>query len=230
VSPEHKADGRPIRRGLWLVLGVVAVVAALVSVAFATGLLGGTTGEARVARSEPAPIASGPSTPLSTPLSAPRAAPLLHRVTPMKRSVPTRVVIPAIGVNSTLMDLGLEKDGTLETPPGAFPAGWFTGAPTPGELGPAIIVGHVRYNTPGVFARLSDMRRGDQVDVKRRDGSTARFRVTRVEHFAKSSFPTAKVYGNIDHAGLRLITCGGLDAKTSVFEENVVVFADLVSS
>ncbi len=128
------------------------------------------------------------------------------------------------------MDLGLKSDGTLETPPGAFPAGWFTGAPTPGQLGPAIIVGHVRYNTPGVFARLSEMQRGDRVDVDRADGSTARFRVTRVAHFAKSAFPTQDVYGDIDHAGLRLITCGGLDAATSEFEENVVVFADLVTS
>jgi sortase (surface protein transpeptidase) len=226
VSPEQTGGGRQRRRGLWLVLGVLAAVAALVSVAFATGLLGGTTGPAGAARPDPALIATAPS----TPLSAPSPSPLAQRVAPMKRSVPTRVVIPTIGVNSSLMDLGLKKDGTLETPPGAFPAGWFTGAPTPGELGPAIIVGHVRYNTPGVFARLSDMRRGDRVDVERKDGSTARFRVTRVEHFAKSSFPTAKVYGNIDHAGLRLITCGGLDAKTSEFEENVVVFADLVSS
>ena len=138
-----------------------------------------------------------------------------------------RLRIPAIGVDSKLMDLGLKPDGTLETPPAGFPAGWFTGAPTPGEMGPAIIVGHVRFVTPGVFARLSEMRPGDEIIVKRRDGSTPRFRVTRLAHFAKSAFPTKRVYGNIGHAGLRLITCGGLDAHTNVFEENVVVFADL---
>ena len=126
------------------------------------------------------------------------------------------------------MNLGLKSDGTLETPPGPFPAGWFTGAPTPGELGPAIIVGHVRYDTPGVFARLTDLRREDAIQVKRKDGSTARFRVTWLAHFAKSDFPTKQVYGNIDHAGLRLITCGGLDAKTDEFDENVVVFAELL--
>jgi sortase (surface protein transpeptidase) len=126
------------------------------------------------------------------------------------------------------MDLGLKRDGTLGTPPSAFPAGWFTGAPTPGELGPAIIVGHVRYETPGVFKRLTDTRRGDKILVNRKDGSTARFRVTRVAHFAKSHFPAKQVYGNIDHAGLRLITCGGLDAKTNGFDENLVVFAELV--
>jgi sortase (surface protein transpeptidase) len=137
-----------------------------------------------------------------------------------------RLRIPAIGVDSKLMDLGLKSDGTLETPPGPFPAGWFTGSPTPGELGPAIIVGHVRFVTPGVFARLSQMRPGDEIIVKRQDGSAPRFRVTRLAHFEKSAFPTKKVYGNIDRAGLRLITCGGLDARTNVFDENVVVFAD----
>jgi sortase (surface protein transpeptidase) len=148
----------------------------------------------------------------------------------MARSVPVRLRIPAIGVDSTLMGLGLTPKGTLETPPGAFPAGWFKGAPTPGEIGPAIIVGHVRYVTPGVFARLTDLRPDDKILVKRKDGSTATFRVTRLAHFAKSNFPTKRVYGNIDHAGLRLITCGGLDADTNVFEENVVVFADLQQS
>jgi LPXTG-site transpeptidase (sortase) family protein len=223
VSLGQGAGRRTPRRGLWLFLAVAAAVAALVSVGFATGLLGGTA--------DPAPASIAPTPGADGPPSATPVVPVhVRQVTPMTRSVPTRVVIPSIGVNSTLMDLGLKKDGTLETPPGAFPAGWVTGAPTPGELGPAIIVGHVRYNTPGVFARLSDMRHGDRVEVERKDGTTARFRVTRVEHFAKASFPTEKVYGNIDHAGLRLITCGGLDAKTSTFEENVVVFADLVSS
>jgi sortase (surface protein transpeptidase) len=223
VSTGQSAGHRSLRRRLWLVLAVAAAAAAVVSLAFATGLLGGTSNPSRAAATPPTSSASSGSTLDTAPATR------SHRVAPMSRSVPTRVVIPSIAVDSSLMKLGLKSDGTLETPPGAFPAGWFTGAPTPGQLGPAIIVGHVRYNTPGVFARLSQMRRGERVDVDRADGSTARFRVTRVEHFAKSSFPTQKVYGNIDHAGLRLITCGGLVANTTEFDENVVVFADLVS-
>ena len=162
------------------------------------------------------------------------AAPIVRAVPtaagePMSMSVPTRLRIAGIGVDSDLMALGLQRNGTLETPPSGFPAGWFTGAPTPGELGPAIIVGHVRFGSPGVFARLAEMRNGDEIQVHRADGTTARFRVTRVQNFAKSAFPTEKVYGNIAHAGLRLITCGGLDAKSNEFEENVVVFAKLVA-
>jgi sortase (surface protein transpeptidase) len=188
----------------------------LVSAGFATGLLGGSDAEPE-RRTAPAPSAS----------PTPTAQPAEAVVAQLPKSVPVRLRIPAIGVDSTLMDLGLKPDGTLETPPGAFPAGWFTGAPTPGELGPAIIVGHVRYETPGVFARLTELKADDEILVRRKDGTTARFRVTRLSHFAKAAFPTKKVYGNIDHAGLRLITCGGLDASTNKFEENVVVFADL---
>ncbi len=198
-------------------VAVVAVVGMLVSAAFATGLVGGSDDEpGRRTSSTPAGSDPAPATVDPTPV-----------VAQLPRSVPVRLRIPAIGVDSKLMDLGLQPDGTLETPPGAFPAGWFTGAPTPGELGPAIIVGHVRYVTPGVFARLTELKADDAILVRRRDGSTARFRVTRLSHFAKAAFPTKKVYGNIDHAGLRLITCGGLDATTNKFDENVVVFADL---
>ena len=197
------------------------------------GLTGG--GSAHPSADQPSSAPEPTTSPSPTPsAAAPRITPapakkVVAVADPMPRSVPTRLRIPAIGVDSNLMALGLKSDGTLQTPPGAFPAGWFTEAPTPGELGPAIIVGHVRYNTPGVFARLTDLRRADEIDVRREDGTTASFRVTRLEHFAKSQFPTQMVYGNLDHAGLRLITCGGLDASTNEFKENVVVFADLVS-
>jgi sortase (surface protein transpeptidase) len=216
----HRLDGRRI----WLLVAVSAAVVAALFVALAMGLFTGSSPKAHVARPAPTkPVASAP------PGAAAAAAPTDNRVAPMPRSVPTRLLIPRIGVDSTLMHLGLKADGSLETPPGAFPAGWFTGAPTPGQIGPAIIVGHVRYNTPGVFARLTDLRHGDRIDVRRKDGRTASFRVARLERFAKSAFPTKKVYGNIDHPGLRLITCGGLDARTNHYDENVVVFADLVA-
>lgn len=197
----------------------MAIAGASVSTAFASGWLRDSTEPALVAERPLVTNSSVPLNPVPTRVSA--------RSVPMTRSVPIRLRIPAIGVDSPLMALGLLSDGTLETPPGAFPAGWFTGAPTPGELGPAIIVGHVRYGSPGVFARLSEMRRGDGIQVRRADGSTAGFRVTRVTNFIKSAFPTQAVYGNIPYAGLRLITCGGLDATANEFEENVVVFAEL---
>jgi sortase (surface protein transpeptidase) len=145
----------------------------------------------------------------------------------MPRSEPVRIEIPALGVVSDVVDLGLRADGTMEVPSGAYPAGWYTGAPTPGELGPAIIAGHVNWaGEPGVFSRLHDIEPGAEITVRRRDGSTAVFRADRVAEYPKDQFPTEAVYGNIDHPGLRLITCGGdFDHHTGSYVDNIVVYA-----
>ena len=150
----------------------------------------------------------------------------------MLAATPVRLQIPTIRVDSELIDLGLQTDGTLEVPSSGFPAGWYTGAPTPGELGPAIIAGHVDWGgQPGVFFDLRELSRDDEIAITRMDGSTARFRVTHVEHFAKDAFPTQAVYGDLDHAGLRLITCGGsFDRQMRSYDDNLVVFAELDES
>jgi Sortase domain len=145
----------------------------------------------------------------------------------LPESDPVAVSIPRIGVHSRLVRLGLNTDGEMETPKPAV-AGWFTGGAAPGALGPAVIAGHVTWNGPAVFYRLDSLRRGDQVSVTREDGRTAVFTVTRVDQFSRSRFPTRAVYGPIDHAGLRLITCGGhYDEAKKEYRDNVVVFARL---
>jgi hypothetical protein len=170
--------------------------------------------------------APAPTPSVSAPV-APSAA-----AAPLARSAPARVQIPAIGVDSALMQLGLRADGSLQVPPSGFPAGWYTGAPTPGELGPAILAGHVDWGgQPGVFFRLRELRPDAQVTVTRQDGSAAVFRVVQVKEYPKDTFPTDVVYGDLDHPGLRLITCGGtFDRQTRNYEDNIVAFADLVAT
>ncbi|MGV8848002.1 MAG: class F sortase [Propionibacteriaceae bacterium] len=145
-------------------------------------------------------------------------------------SAPTLISIPAIAVDSTLVGLGLEKDGSLEVPTEAMTAGWYTGSPIPGLFGPSVIAGHVHWNgVAGVFAHLADLRPGDRVIVTLSDGSTVTFAVDRVATYAKTKFPTELVYGNIEYPGLRLITCGGYDRAARAYEANVIVFATRVS-
>lgn len=156
-----------------------------------------------------------------------RAAPPLK----MARSVPVRVQIPAIGLDTTLIRLGLQADGTMQVPPDGFPAGWFTGAPTPGEIGPAVVVGHVHWQRKvGVFGDLAEVKAGNQIRVTRADRSVAIFLVTRTEQVTKAEFPSEQVYGNIDIAGLRVITCGGYDGASHEYEDNLIVFAKLVAT
>jgi hypothetical protein len=173
-------------------------------------------------------LPSAPDVPSSVATAADLAQ--LPIAKPMSKSAPVRVQVPSIGVDSTLMDLGLLADGSLQVPPAAFPAGWYTGAPTPGELGPAIIVGHIDWaGVDGVFYRLHSLLPGAEIDVTRADGSTAVFRVLSVHEYAKDAFPTKLVYGNTAYSALRMITCGGaFNAKAHSYEDDIVAYAELV--
>lgn len=145
---------------------------------------------------------------------------------------PLSVSVPRLHVVSRLVALGVDDRGSMEVPADPATAGWYQLGPTPGALGPAVIAGHVTWNqAPAVFFRLAEMRRGDVVEVGRKDRRVAVFEVTRVSRHAKSQFPTRDVFGGVDHAGLRLITCGGeFDRSSNRYSDNVVVFATLVSA
>ncbi|MBW0094358.1 class F sortase [Pseudonocardia sp. KRD-184] len=143
---------------------------------------------------------------------------------------PVALDVPVLGVHTPLLSLGLQPDGTVEVPPldDVGTAGWYRHSPVPGGVGPAVLLGHVdsARDGPGVFAGLTRLRPGDAVSVVLDDGTTAAFRVDRVESFAKDAFPTQQVYGDLDHPGLRLITCGGtFDEERRSYRDNVVVFA-----
>jgi LPXTG-site transpeptidase (sortase) family protein len=147
-------------------------------------------------------------------------------------SEPTEVRIPKIGAKSSLIPLGLNPDETVEVPPVEQPmqAGWYQHARTPGEAGPAVLLGHVDGSKqPGIFFRLKELTEGDEVEVSRKDGTTPRFRVRRIEQIAKNNFPTEAVYGDTNEAELRLITCGGsFDQAAHSYRDNILVYATLV--
>jgi LPXTG-site transpeptidase (sortase) family protein len=142
---------------------------------------------------------------------------------------PTALDIPAIGVKTPLVRLGLTAAGTLQVPGSTAVAGWYTGSPRPGEPGAAVIAGHIDSDRgPGVFYRLADLKPGNLVYVQRGRGRLAVFKVTAVRTFPKSKFPTAAVYGPVPDSQLRLITCGGtFDPATGHYLSNVIVFATL---
>ncbi|MDQ1745013.1 MAG: hypothetical protein QOE23_3352 [Pseudonocardiales bacterium] len=173
------------------------------------------------------PGSSGSRAPAAT--AKPVKGPLLSR------SVPVELEIPQLDVRSDLLQLGLNPDRTVQVPPLAKDsrAGWYKYSPTPGQLGPSVILGHVdsaKYG-PGVFFKLGALRPGSTLSVTRSDRTTAVFRVDRVVSYPKNSFPTLEVYGNTDSAQLRLITCGGkFDLSSRNYESNIVAFATLVSS
>jgi Sortase domain len=154
---------------------------------------------------------------------------------PLQRSLPVSVDIPAIGVHSKLLHLGLNSDGTIQVPSlhaGATQAAWYKYSAMPGQIGASVITGHVdTYRGPAVFFRLGALHPGNRVDVALADGVTAVFRVTGVRQYAKSRFPAKIIYAATGYAALRLITCGGaFDYATRNYLSSTVVFASLISA
>jgi hypothetical protein len=150
----------------------------------------------------------------------------------LARSTPVELRIPAIDLAVPVSTLGLNRDGTVEVPTDFSRPGWFRLGPTPGEIGSAVILGHVDSRRgPAVFFRLQSLRHGDQIEVSLADGTVARFVVSAVLMYPKDAFPAALVYGSQGYSGLRLVTCGGdFDAKAHSYRSNVVAYASLVGA
>jgi Sortase domain len=182
---------------------------------------------ALAASSEPTAAArhAAPPTPPSTP--PPQPAPPPVPVVDAQAAVPSRVQIGRLGIDAEIVPLGLDSSGELDAPADTDDAGWFTEGPEPGELGPAVVVGHLDSLTgPAVFYRLSELTSGDVISIDRADQSRVDFVVSRIEQHAKGAFPTEAVYGATTAPELRLITCGGaFNRSTGHYLDNLIVFA-----
>jgi sortase (surface protein transpeptidase) len=149
------------------------------------------------------------------------------RKSPADRGAPTRVTIPAIGVDADLVPVGLKADGAMQTPDFGL-AAWYQPGPRPGDAGPAVLLAHVdsKANGPDVFFRLHDLAPGDEVTVHYRDAATT-FAVTSTEQTAKTALPAGRIWNSTKDPVLRLITCGGeFDATARSYLDNIIVYAD----
>jgi sortase (surface protein transpeptidase) len=213
----HISPLRVVRRPAAVAVALCGLVVAAAAV---TGLaLASQTGRpaAPVTKATFLPVPLGSQEPAPQPDIAPVAKPV-------------SVIIPAIGVRSGLVRLGLTSSGQLQVPSTVAVAGWYTGSARPGAIGAAVIVGHIDSQTaPGIFYRLDQLHPGNKVYVRRADGTLAVFRVTSVRSYLKADFPTLAVYGPVPYAELRLITCGGtFDFATGHYLSNTIVYASLV--
>lgn len=211
------ADWRVIRhrsgaRNLLIALSVVVVA----------GLLAGGAMVFRDGDGKKPVAASGAGSASPAPLTI-EAAPATETA-PLPP--PTQVRIPAIGVDSTLETLAVDATGELKGPVDFAKAGWYAAGVAPGEIGPAVIAGHVDSAAgPAVFYRLRDLKAGDTVEVLRGD-KWIPFRVIAGEKYPKNQFPTDKVYSPTPVPELRLITCGGsFDHSRRSYTDNIVVYA-----
>lgn len=163
-------------------------------------------------------------------VQAPSNVPVLNRsASAMRAAPPTRISIPALNIHQRVIGLQVNGNRELEVPQHYNDIGWWSTGPAAGDPGAAVIVGHLDSKVgPAVFYRLSSLTRGARIAVGRADGTTATFTVTRVQAFSKKHFPDHLVYRTSGKPSLHLLTCGGNYTRSTGYQANVVVFADLV--
>jgi sortase (surface protein transpeptidase) len=208
--PWRQAARQPLTAAV--LLGGVLAMAATVAGLLLTGRPGRPPGTTSAAADR--------LTPQGTPAQLPQPATLTA-------PLPVALRIPAIGVRTRLIRLGITRQGKLQVPTSPSVAGWYTSSPRPGQIGSSIIAGHIdSYLGPGVFYRLRELHPGNRIYVRQADGKLAIFRVTSVHQYPKAHFPTAAVFGPAPDAELRLITCGGtFNYATHNYLSNVVVYS-----
>lgn len=184
-------------------------------------------------------VSTGGHHPLASPIThqpppaAGHSSPAAAALAPaLARSVPVSLRIPAIGISVSLSVLGLNATRTVQVPTDYQQPGWYDLGPSPGQMGSAVILGHVdTYVGPAVFFRLRTLVKGDKVVVTLADGVVANFNVDSVATYVKAQFPAQEVYGTQGHPALQLVTCGGtFDTATGHYLSNVVVYTTLVTT
>jgi hypothetical protein len=180
-------------------------------------------------------LTSTPTTPNVVVLAESPAKLTAHRTTTipaLHRSRPVSLTIPVIQVATSVGTLGLQANHQVMVPTNTTTVGWYMNGAAPGQMGSAVILGHVdSYLGPGVFFNLKNLEAGDRINVVLADGAVTRFAVNRVVEYSKTTFPDRLVYGSRGTQSLQLVTCGGtFDHATGHYESNIVVFSQLVST
>lgn len=145
-------------------------------------------------------------------------------------AAPVRLLVPSIKVDAAVEPVALDSQGRMATPSQAGNVAWYRLGAVPGNVGDAVIAGHLDWtNGPAVFWSLGKMRKGDEITVVRADGSRARF-VTDSTTTVSFDAPTDGLMTVTGPPSLTLITCAGAwDRQRGTYLKRLVVHASLVA-
>ena len=149
--------------------------------------------------------------------------PVVHTV------FPKRLVVPSIGVDAPVQELGMDVDGAMESPAGPGPVGWYDFSPTPGNAGNTVFSGHRDWHTgvTGVFWRLGELVPGDRISVVLADGSRVDYEVLLSILTGPEDMPIADIVGQTDVEIITLISCEGVfNRQTHEYDLRRVVWAN----
>jgi sortase (surface protein transpeptidase) len=150
------------------------------------------------------------------------------QIAPIAPSIPKRLIIPTAKVNARVVGVTVTDEGNLDVPPNLVEVGWYSPGTIPGDVGSAVLDGHVDNGafTDGVFKHLRDVKLGDEISVVGENGQTIKFVVTESNVYQTDSFPAESVFHKYDGATIKIITCHGkwMPARKT-YDQRLVVTA-----
>jgi len=148
---------------------------------------------------------------------------------PATAGEPAWLSLPRLDVRAVVEPVGVAADGQVEIPDDPKEVGWYRYSPQPGSAqGSTVIVGHVdsKGRGLGVLVALNDVREGDRVLVRHKDGGVVTYRVSSRRTIGKRDLAASGVFRRDGPAVLTLITCAGLYlANQGGYQNNLVVTA-----
>ena len=208
----------------------------------------GVSGVANASSAAPDLLSSPPQEPAPTPAAdaAPPAAPPVDPpapapppaatpidAPPIDAAAPTRIEIPALGIDTVVVSVGVDDAGLMEVPQDVDTVGWYRFGPAPGAAaGSAVLSGHVDdyRQGPGTFARIGDLGPSDVVRVTDESGVSREFTVLAREQWNKGEVPLDRLFDRSGAPRLVLITCGGsFNSSTLGYDDNIAITAVPIS-
>ena len=146
------------------------------------------------------------------------------------------IAIPRFGVEASIITLGVDAQGVMETPDGPVNVAWYDFSARPGFApgvagGNAVFSGHVDYYNygPAVFWNLRNLELDDEIEVRLADGTVYRYGVISRNQYDANTAPIGEIVGDTPNEVITLITCGGsFDATAGEYDDRVIVRAQRI--
>ncbi len=175
----------------------------------------------RPATNDPVPVLGVHTQPESSP------ADVIHQ----QVGNPQTIQITSLQVNASIESVGLDAQRKMDVPKKAANVGWYNLGAKPGEIGNAVLAGHLDTVTgkPAVFWNLSNIAIGSEITVSDEHGQQYRYKVIDKKTYPYDNFPLQEIFGPERKALLRLITCEGQFNNTAqTYTQRTVVTAEMI--
>lgn len=219
-------------------IGLLLVSGSLVALVALAATWAGSVSDDESVRSTLPTLQQSPDTSSPTPLptaaiEVPVASSSLTALAASAVIPPTRVQIPAAGIDMSIVDVGVKEDGEMEIPDDPSTAGWYRWGSAPGGgVGSTVVAAHVdslRFGL-GPFARLRSLPAGSEIVITGADGVDHRYTAATLSYYPKDELPAAELFDRSGVERLVLITCGGsFDETALTYSDNVIVTATPIS-